>query len=177
MARKAGKTMAEFEWKTDFSNTIAGIAVHESDLLISSRYNQMAMARLSIDPEKGVREVWRNRHPTGVCTPVIHREKIYFANKGIFCIDYATGKLDWVGGKIGDAGSCFMTADDRLIVWGNGGDLSLIESAQKSQGKCEILAEKPRIFNDMAWPHPALADGRLLVKTLGGEVACFVLLP
>jgi outer membrane protein assembly factor BamB len=153
---KAGKTVAEFDWKTDFCNTIAGIAVRGQDLLISSRYNQMAMARLSIDLKNGAREVWRNRYPTGVCTPVIHGGKIYFANKGVFCVDFETGKLDWAGGKIGDAGSCLVTGDNRLVVWGNGGDLSLIETAKRSPKKCIVLSERRRIFDDMAWPHLVL---------------------
>ncbi len=174
-AAHAGKTVAEFEWKTDFSNTIAGIAVQDSDLLVSSRYNQMAMARLSIDLKNGAREVWRNRYPTGVCTPVIHDGKIYFANRGIFCVDFDSGDLEWAGGNIGDAGSCFVTADDRLVVWGNGGDLSLFETAKRAPKKCISLSERRGIFDDMAWPHVVAAGGHLFVKTLDGELACFAL--
>lgn len=174
---EAGRTVAEFEWKTDFCNTIAGIAVSGQDIVISSRYNQMAMARLTIDLEKGVREVWRNRYPTGVCAPVIHDGKIYFANKGVFCVDFESGRLDWAGGKIGDAGSCLVTGDDRLVVWGNGGDLSLFETARRAPEKCAHLAERSRVFDDMAWPHVVLAEGHLLVKTLNGDLACFPVPP
>ncbi len=173
----AGKTAAFFEWKTDFSNTIAGVAVEGQDVLVSSRYNQMAMARLHLSLAGGVREVWRNRYPTGVCTPVIHGGKLYFANKGVHCVDFATGELDWIGGKIGDAGSCLVTGDERLIAWGNDGDISLLETARRSPDRCLVLAERPRIFDDMAWPHVVLAGGRLLVKTLGGDLACFEVAP
>lgn len=169
---QAGETVAFHEWKTDFSNTIAGVVACGQDLLISSRYNQGAMARIRIEMGKAPREIWRNRYPTGVCTPVVHDGKIYFANKGVFCIDFETGKLDWAGGKIGDAGSCLLTEDDRLVVWGNGGDLSLMETASRSPRKCEVLTERPGIFKDMAWPHVALADGHLFLKTLDGQLAC-----
>lgn len=173
----AGKTVAEFEWKTDFSNTVAGVAASGQDLLISSRYNQMAMARVSVSLKGGAREVWRNRHPTGVCTPVIHGGHVYFANRGVHCVDLATGRKIWEGGKIGDAGSCLLTGDQRLIVWGNGGDLSLVEGAERSPEKFLRLADVPRVFDDMAWPHVVIADGRLFCKTLGGDVACFPLKP
>ncbi len=171
----AGKTVVAFLWKTDFSNTIAGVAVAGADLLISSRYNQMAMARCAVSLKGGGREVWRNRHPTGVCTPVIHKGRIYFANHGVHCVDFATGERIWEGGKIGDAGSCLVTGDERLIVWGNGGDLSLIEGAGRSPEKCTVLAERPRIYNDMAWPHVVVAGGQLYGKTLSGDLTCFSL--
>ncbi|HUF64234.1 MAG TPA: PQQ-binding-like beta-propeller repeat protein [Verrucomicrobiales bacterium] len=171
----AGKTVAEFPWETDFSNTIAGVAAHGRGLLISSRYNQMAMARVSVSLEGGAREVWRNRHPTGVCTPVIHEGRIYFANHGVHCVDFATGKLIWEGGKFGDAGSCFVTGDERLIVWGNDGDLALIEGAGRSPERCTVLAEERGVLRDMAWPHVVAAQGNLLCKTLNGDLVCFPL--
>ncbi|MCB1236677.1 MAG: PQQ-binding-like beta-propeller repeat protein [Verrucomicrobiae bacterium] len=171
----AGKTVAEFEWKTDFSNTIAGVTVSGSDLLIASRYNQMAMARVAVSLKGGAREVWRNRYPTGVCAPLVHEGRIYFANKGVHCVDFASGDLVWEGGKIGDAGSCLMTSDSRLIVWGNAGDLSLVEGAGRSPDRCHVLAERIGVFKDMAWPHVVLADGRIYCKSLKGDLACFAI--
>lgn len=171
----AGETVAAFEWKTDFSNTIAGIVVEGQDLLISSRYNQMAMVRLHISLEEGATEVWRNGYPTGVCTPVIHNGSIYFANKGIHCVDFETGELRWEGGKIGDAGSCYLTGDERLVVWGNSGDLFLVEGAGRSPDGIRVLAEKRNVYSDMAWPHVAGADGRLYCRTVSGDLACFAL--
>ncbi len=170
-----GKTVAEFPWETDFSNTIAGIAVWKNELLISSRYNHMAMAKLSVSLKNGAREVWKNRYPTGVCTPVIFEDKVYFANKGIHCIDFKTGELIWEGGKVGDAGSCLVTSDARLIVWANGGDLNLVETARRSPDKYIELAAKRGIFKEFAWPHVALANGRLYLKTTNGDLACFSL--
>ena len=173
--KNAGKTVAAYEWKTDFSNTIAGIAASGRELLISSHYNQRAMVKISVSLKTGAKLVWRNKFPTGVCTPVIHKGRLYFANKGIHCIDFDTGKLVWEGGKIGDAGSCFITADERLIVWGNSGDLSLVETVTRSPKKITLLAEKRGVFNDMAWPHVIAANGRLFCKNLSGDLVCFSL--
>ncbi len=173
----AGKTVAAYEWKTDFSNTIAGISAEGQDLLIASRYNQMAMARITVTLKDGARELWRNRYPTGVCTPVIHDGLVYFANHGVHCIDFTTGRLVWEGGKVGDAGSCLFTGDGRLVVWANDGDLSLIEGGRRSPQRCLVLAESPRLLNDMAWPHVVLANGRLLCKTLNGDLICFGMTP
>ena len=173
--KNAGKTVAEFPWPTDFSNTIAGIAARGNELLIGSRYNHMAMAKVQISLKDGALEIWKNKFPSGVCTPVIHGNHVYFENKGIHCVDFKTGKLVWEGGKICDAGSCLVTGDNRLIVWGNSGDFSLVETAKRSPEKIAILAEKRGIFNEMAWPHVVLADGRIFCKTTDGDMACFSL--
>lgn len=172
---RAGRTVAQFPWETDFANTIAAVAVHGQDLLISSRYNRMAMARVNVSLKGGAREVWRNRHPTGVCTPVVHKGVIYFANHGVQCIDFATGRRLWSGGNFGDAGSCLVTADDRLVVWGNAGDLALVEGHGRSPSACRVLAERKGVFRDMAWPHVVAASGCLLVKALNGDLACWTL--
>ena len=174
---QAGHTVAEFPWPTDFSNTISSAAPHQpsQSVLISSRYNQNAMARVAISLKKGASEVWRNRYPSGVCTPVIYKDHIYFANKGLWCIDFATGKLVWEGGRVSDAGSCLVTADERLQVWANSGDLSLADTAVHSPKKCNILFEKRALLKDMAWPHLVLANGHLLVKTVNGDVLCFAI--
>ena len=167
--------MAEFPWATDFSNTIASAAPHQGSqsVLIGSRYNHNAMARVTISLDKGATEVWRNRYPSGVCTPIVHKNHIYFANKGLWCVDFATGKLVWEGGRVSDAGSCLVTGDDRLMVWANGGDLSLADTAVLSPEKCNILVEKQRLLRDKAWPHLVLANGHLLLKTVNGDVLCY----
>jgi outer membrane protein assembly factor BamB len=174
---RAGESVAEYPWATDFSNTISSAAPHQASqsVLISSRYNQNAMARVAISLDNGATEVWRNRYPSGVCTPVIHKDHIYFANKGLWCIDFASGKLVWDGGRVSDAGSCLVSGDDRIIVWANAGDLSLADTAVHSPKKCNILTEKPGLLKDKAWPHLVLANGHLLLKTVNGDVVCFAL--
>jgi hypothetical protein len=135
------------------------------------------MARVSVSLAGGAREVWRNRHPTGVCTPVIHEGKIYFANHGVHCVDFASGERLWEGGRTGDAGSCFVTGDGRLVVWGNDGDLALVEGHSRSPDRCTVLAERRGVLHDMAWPHAVASHGHLLCKTLNGDLVCFPLTP
>jgi len=173
----AGETVAEYPWATDYSNTIASASPHQASqsVLIASRYNNNAMARVEISLQNGAREVWRNRYPTGVCTPVVFKDHIYFANKGIYCVDFSDGKLVWEGGRVSDAGSCIVTGDERLITWANGGDLTLTETATRSPQSFRILAVKRALLNDMAWPHVIAANGHLLVKTVNGDLMCYSL--
>ena len=107
--------------------------------------------------------------------PVIHQGNIYWAWRGVHCVDFATGRQKWVGGKVGSPGSCIVTSDDRLIVWSDRGDLSLVETAQRSPSKFLELSSRKRIFSKDAWPHVVLADSRLYCKDRAGNIKCFAL--
>ncbi len=167
-----GKTLAKFEWITDFANTIAGPAVQGNHVLVTAAYNQNALVKLKVT-SKGIEEVWRKKFPSKVCTPVIAHGSIYVAWQTVRCLDWETGELRWQGGTVSDPGSCIITADDRLIVYGKSGKLLLVESAKRSPKAYVELAKREDIFGSLAWPHVALADGRIVVRDRDGHVACF----
>ena len=171
----AGKEVARHPWVTDFINNIATPAVSGNRVIVTSRYNVQSTALLEISMTKGAREVWRIREASGVCSPVIFENHFYWANKGLYCFDLATGKRRWMGGRYSDAGSCLITADGRLLIWANSGDLSIAETARRSPRKATILQEKRRVFNGMAWPHIVFANQRLYVRDISGAMKCFAL--
>ena len=173
----AGKTVATYPWTTDFINNIACPVAVGASVLITSRYNIGKMAKLDISLAGGARLAWENKVPSGVCTPVVHEGRIYFANKGFHCVDLADGKELWEGGRYGDPGSVILTADGRLVAWANDGDLTLVETAARSPRRYTELATKRRVLRDMAWPHLALAGGRLYCKDRGGRIRCLGLDP
>lgn len=59
--------------------------------------------------------MWEQDQASKVCSPVIHQGHVYWAWRSMTCLDFETGKVQWQGGQFGDAGSCIVTADDRLI--------------------------------------------------------------
>lgn len=174
-AGRAGQQVAHFPWRTDFANTIASVATEGNAFLVTSRYNQAAMAKVEVSLDAGAREVWRSPHPSGVCTPVIHRGRVYTANHGVSCLDFETGRRRWDGGRIGDAGSCIVTSDERLLVWGNGGDLLLVEGDARAGGQYVELAARRRLLDDMAWPHVVLAGRSLYLRTVNGDLLALAL--
>ena len=167
----AGKTVAIHPWTTDFGNNIATVAVHGDSVIVTSAYNHYATCRLKIELS-GATKVWEQKVASGVCTPLIHDGHVYWAWRGVHCVDFQSGEERWVGGKVGSEGSCILTADDRLIVFANRGDLTLVETAKRSPGKYVELAARSVFSATEAWPHVVLSNRRLLCRDRDGSVCC-----
>jgi outer membrane protein assembly factor BamB len=168
-----GQTAAAVPWVTDFANTIASPAVQDNYVLVTAAYNHYALCKFRVTLT-GAEELWRVRYPSKVCTPVIHGGHVYLAWQRVRCLDWETGEQRWEGGAFGDAGSCIVTADERLVVYGGHGKLALIETARRSPTAYTELAVRERIFTTAAWPHGVLAGGRLYCRDRDGNMVCFV---
>ena len=169
-----GKTVAFVEWTTDFANNIASPAVFDDHAVITSGYNHNAIALMKLSLS-GAQKVWEQPLASLVCTPVVHGGHIYWAWQKLHCLDLKTGQPRWAGGNFSDAGSCIVTGDDRLIVWGGSGTLCLAETAKRSPDRFTQLADKKNLATTDVWPHAALADGRLFCKDRTGNLRCFSL--
>lgn len=171
-AGKAGQTVAEFPWETSFANNIASPAVHQDTVLITSEYNQRAICKLKITLQ-GAQELWKAPYASKVCSPVVHAGHVYWAWRDLYCLDFQTGELVWQAPiRISDAGSCILTVDQRLIIWGANGRLLLADTAQRSPGEGRILAEKSNLARVDCWPHVVLSGGLLYCKDKQGNLRC-----
>ncbi len=171
-----GKTVAQVPWQTEYANNIATVAVHNNSVLLTSSYNQNRIARFDISMSGGAKQVWETHEASKVCSPLVHKGSVYWAWQRLFCLDFETGKVRWSGGRIGDPGSCIVTADDRLIVWSGRGELSLVDTAVLSPTEYREL-HKREIGRDDAWPHLTFADGRLYCKDRQGHLTCLEVKP
>ncbi|HQZ64506.1 MAG TPA: PQQ-binding-like beta-propeller repeat protein [Planctomycetaceae bacterium] len=167
-----GETVAEYEWITEFINNIASPAVFENYVLITSAYNHNAICKLQITLH-GARKGWEQSWSSKACTPVIHKGHVYLAWQKLRCLDFETGEQKWEGGNFADAGSCIITSDDRIIVWGGTGRLVLAETATSSPGAYKAIATIDKVFSTDVWPHVVLADSRVFCKDRLGNLACF----
>jgi outer membrane protein assembly factor BamB len=175
-AGKQGQTVATYPWETEFANNIASVAVEGNRVILTSAYNHFKMACFEISLQSA-RRIWQQDLASKVCTPIIHDGHVYWAWQSVHCLDFATGQPKWKGGRVGDQGSCVLTADERLIVWTNRGDLLLVDSAKRSPSTYREVASKKNIFKRDAWPHVTLAGRRLYCKDRDGNLACFDLSP
>lgn len=167
-----GKTLAEYPWITDFANNIASPAVHGDNVLLTSQYNHRTICRLRIKPGSA-EKVWEVEYSSKVCSPVIHQGHVYFAWQRLRCLDWETGEQKWEGGTFSDPGSCVVTSDDRLIVYGYNGKLALVETAGRSPDRYQELSVRDRIFPAEAWPHVTIANGKVLCRDREGRLVCF----
>lgn len=171
---KQGRTVAEFKWTTDFANNIPTLAVHEDSVIVTSAYNHVAICRIKVTL-KGGTKVWEQPLASGVCSPIIHKGHVYWAWRGVHCLDFETGKQKWQGGNVASPGSCILTSDERLIVWANKGDLTLVDTVGRSPSKYTELAKFPKLYRRDAWPHAVLSNGQLYCKDRDGNLMCFKL--
>jgi outer membrane protein assembly factor BamB len=170
----AGQTVAEYEWTTEFVNNIATPAVFENYVVVTSGYNQNAICKLEITLN-GAKKIWQQPLVSQICSPIVHKGYVYWSWQHLYCLDFDTGEKVWEGGRFGDAGSCIVTSDDRLIVWGGRGTLALAETARRSPTAYRELARVDNVFSDDVWPHVVLANRRLYCKDRIGNLKCFEL--
>jgi outer membrane protein assembly factor BamB len=169
---KEGRTVATYPWTTDFGNNIATPAVQGDSVLVTSEYNHRAICRLQITLG-GATKVWEKPYASKACSPVIYKDSVYFAWQRLRCLDFATGEQRWDGGNVGDAGSCIVTGDGKLIVWGGAGRAALVETSGASPDAYRELAGTARIFSSPVWPQVVLSGGRLYCKDRDGNLKCF----
>lgn len=167
-----GRTVGQVPWVTSFANNIATAAVEKDRVIVTSAYNQNRIACFQWDLN-GPRQIWEQKYPSKICTPIIHQGHVYYCWRTIKCLRLDDGKLVWEGGSTGDAGSMILTGDQRLIVWSNRGKLSLVESAAGSPDRLTVLAEREVLGKTDAWPHVCLAHGYLYCKDQLGNLVCF----
>jgi outer membrane protein assembly factor BamB len=164
-----GKTLHQLPWATEFANNIAGPAVSGQSVLVTSGYNIAKIARFDVTA-KAMTKKWERPVYSKACTPVIHGGRVYWVWQKVRCLDFATGEQLWEGGGFADPGSCVVTSDGRLIVWGGTGRLALLEASAREYTE---LALKPRVFTVHAWPHVTPSGGRLFVKDRQGNLKAF----
>jgi outer membrane protein assembly factor BamB len=158
------------------------VKVGENLLASSVTFGSLG-ARLATDKKDDkpmATQAWRN--PVLTCyfsTPVpVGSEQVYmvtgtpppFAKAVLRCVEVKTGKELWKKEKVGTYhASLLRTADDRLLMLEDFGNLVLIEPG-------------PREYKELArstvckktWAHPALSGGRLYLRD-GSELLCLPL--
>ena len=168
-----GETLGQFPWETEYAQHIATPAVHENKIVITSGYNHESVCLLEAKRD-GLHKRWEQRAASLVCSPVIHRGYVYWVHQEPVCLELATGRVVWKGPRqFGDAGSCLITSDDRLIMFTDRGRITLAETAMRSPRTYRELSRTDSLFQTEVWPHVVLAGRRLIVKDRDGRLACF----
>jgi len=170
----AGKTVGLYPWVTEGDCNIATPTVRDNHVLITSAYNQSAICKLAVTLD-GIREEWKQDVCSKVCSPVIDGDHVYLSWMTVKCLDWETGKQQWEGGEFGEPGSCIVTADRRLIVYGLNGKLALVEGATRSPHAYKQLFVRDKMFRGSAWPHVVFTRNGILCRDNEGVLLYFTL--
>lgn len=166
-----GETAASLDWQTSYGNSIATPAAQGDSMVLTSGYSQSRTARVRVELG-GAEVVWESSRFSKVCSPVVHKEHVYFAWQRLRCLDWETGEQRWEGGSFGNDASLVFTGDGRLVVFGNR-RLALCEAAGRSPDAYTELAARTGVGAAECWPHVALADGRIYCRDREGALICF----
>jgi outer membrane protein assembly factor BamB len=170
-----GKVLWEHPWVTEYDiNASQPLVVGDRRVFVSSGYGKGA-ALLELAEEGGrfeVREVWRtNRMKNRFSSSVLHEGFVYGLDEAILaCLDVETGELKWKGGRYGHGQ--LLLASGHLIVLTEDGDLALVRATPERHDERVRFS----VLDGKTWNHPAMADGRLLVRNLA-QMAAFDLRP
>jgi outer membrane protein assembly factor BamB len=166
----------ELLWQYPFPdgmNESATTPVRVGDLVVASTIMSGSVA-LKLETKDGkpvVKEAWKN--PDLTCyfsTPMpVGKEHLYMVTgtatpfnpqATLHCVEASSGKVLWSKPKLGKYHACIIrTANDKLLVLADGGDLLLLEpdpKEYKELAKAKVCGE--------TWAHPALSNGRLYLR-------------
>ncbi len=87
------------------------------------------------------------------------------AGVGMFCADFATGKVLWTERGVGPASVCAVGG--KIIARGyNSGDVALIDPSPEGYREVSRFKQPDR-SKVQAWPHPVVANGVLYLRDQG----------
>jgi outer membrane protein assembly factor BamB len=114
------------------------------------------------------REVWRNtRLKNRFASSVVHEGHVYGLDENILaCLELETGDVKWKAGRYGHGQ--LVLASGHLIVLTEDGDLALVRATPERHDERFRFP----VLSGKTWNHPALDDGRLIVRNLA-EMAAF----
>jgi outer membrane protein assembly factor BamB len=161
-----GKLLWKLPYKTEYhQNSITAVA--SGDLLIHGGY-QMPLSALRVAKEANgwsAREVWQSREGrVFLSTPVLDGERLYgFSDRDkgrLYSLEARDGKTVWQGPPRSGDNAALVLAGGYLLALTTDGILRIIEIGT---ARYDVVREY-QVSDSPIWAHPALAEGRILVK-------------
>jgi outer membrane protein assembly factor BamB len=106
--------------------------------------------------------------PTSIGGSVLLDGLLYGTNnKGLMCVDFATGDVKWQEEEIGAGAVCYV--DGRLYFHGENGEVALVEATGEEYREKGRFAppNQPDRGRAKAWTYPVVANGKLYIRDLG----------
>ena len=168
---ESGELLWTYPWPTSQDiNASQPVIVGDSGVLLSSGYGHgAALVEVTHDNGNfGTRLVWEHtRLKNRFSSSVVHEGFIYGLDEAILtCLDARTGEVKWKAGRYGHGQ--FLLASGHLVLLSEDGDLALVRATPERHEEVARF----HVLDGKTWNHPAIDDGRLLVRNLA-EMAAF----
>jgi outer membrane protein assembly factor BamB len=167
-----GELLWEYPWPTanDINSSQPVMLPPGNRVLLSSGYGHgAAVIEVTADGGRfGTRLVWEHtRLKNRFSSSVVLDGFIYGLDEAILtCVNAQTGEVAWKGGRYGHGQ--FVLASGHLVLLTEEGDLVLVRATPERHDEVARFA----VLEGKTWNHPALDNGRLLVRNLA-EMAAF----
>lgn len=163
-----GKQLWEYPWKTQYEVNAPDPIIVGNQVFISSGYKR-GCSLLEISGSE-VRKVWENKTMAmQINCPILRDGYVYGFDEDVFkCLKLQDGKEQWRDKSLGK-GSLMMSADGRMILTGDKGELVV---AKADPQKFDVLARAQALPKALCWTSPVLANGRIYLRNTPGDFVC-----
>ncbi len=163
-----GQQLWKYPWKTMFEINAADPVVLGNQMLITSGYRH-GCALLEFNAQ-GAKTLWENKAMSmQINCPVVREGHAYGFDENIFkCIKLQDGKQEWEERSLGK-GALMMSADGRLIIMSEGGELVI---AKANSQEFDVVARAAILPRTKCWTAPVLANGRIYARNAAGNFVC-----
>jgi outer membrane protein assembly factor BamB len=168
-----GKVLSTYVWPSGGARCVQPYC--EDDAVVISSFFEGESRKLKLDQDGNVwREVWKSQDMKPYFNDLVVQDgHAYGFDNNIFCcLNLASGKRAWKGGRYGNGQVLLLARQQQLLVLSETGDVILLEANPKEHKE---LAQFPAI-EGKTWNHPVVARGKLFVRN-GIEMACFDVSP
>jgi outer membrane protein assembly factor BamB len=144
-----------------------------SSVLVSFKPDSSMLVNVSrMDGDWRIDEKWRSHEFKPYFNDCVqYQDALYgFEAPLLCCVDANTGKRNWKKGRYG-AGQALLFGDQGVIlVLGEKGEAALVAADPKAYRELGRF----QAINSKTWNHPAIANGRLYIRS-AEEMACYEL--
>lgn len=167
-----GRLLWEFSWGEAMKgrNVAQPVVWEGKNVFLSAGYDTACVA-LRVQKAGGAwttHELWRNKFLKNKFSSSIHwKGRLYGLDEDILtCLDASTGARCWKDGRYGYGQ--IVLADGVLVILCGNGDIAQVEATPERHQELQRV----RGIEGKTWNHPAMSDGRLLIRN-ATEMACF----
>ena len=169
---KTGTERLFYDWEFDGYRALQP-QVAEGDSILLSTGMGVGTRRIQVSSSEGklsAEELWTSRHLKPDFNDfVIHENHVYGFDGAIFtCVDLASGKRTWKGGRYGKGQVLLLADSGLLLVASERGDVVLLKADPTERQELARF----HALEGKTWNHPVVIGDRLFIRN-AQEAACY----